>query len=111
MARPAPLTKQPIVPSNLIYARSNLLAIISDGSSSLSSLKSNIFLCLNNALLSKDIFASSAIKVFSPVNTKGLISNRLAFFSVKSLYNCAKKLLACLKLDPDNFKLLAINLE
>ena len=43
--------------------------------------------------------------------TEGLISNRLAFFSVKSLYNCAKKLPACLKLDPVNFKLLAISLE
>ena len=111
MARPAPLTKHPIVPSSFIYAKSNLLANISAGSSSVSSLNDIISGCLNKALLSKDIFASRAIKLYSEVNTRGLISNKLASFSIKSLYNWLKNLPACLKLEPFNLSSLAINLE
>ena len=85
IANPAPLTKQPISPSNFIYAKSNFLAIVSDGSSSVSSLSSKTSGCRNKLLLSKDIFASSAINLFSFVRTSGFISTKLASRSTKVL--------------------------
>ena len=85
IANPAPFTKQPISPSNFMYAKSNFLANVSEGSSSVSSLSSKTSDCLNKLLLSKDIFASSAINLFSFESTSGFISTKLASKSTKVL--------------------------
>ena len=74
MANPAPLTRQPIFPSNLTYDRPDLLALISTSSSSDMSLISALQGCLNEALSSKLILESSAIIAPSPALTRGLIS-------------------------------------
>ena len=60
MAKPAPLTIQPISPSKAMYDKSYLEASISLGSSSSKSRNSKISLCLNNALSSKFNLASKA---------------------------------------------------
>ena len=61
------------------------LASVSIGSSSLVSFNDKISGCLNNALSSKLIFASKHNKLFSSVKINGLISIRLASFSIKIL--------------------------
>ena len=85
IARPAPLTMHPIFPSNFIYDKSCLLASISFSSSSVKSLKLKISWFLKSALSSKFIFASKQIILLSFVKIRGLISIRLASFSINNL--------------------------
>ena len=85
IARPAPLTMHPIVPSSFIYDRPYLLASVSIGSSSFKSFKEIISGCRYKALSSKLILASRHIRSPLLVKTKGFISIRFASFSNRIL--------------------------
>ena len=86
IAKPAPLTIQPIFPSNFIYARSYFDASLSYSSSSFSSLNSSISGWRYKALSSKLTLASRHNSLSVSVIIKGLTSTRLASFSKKNLY-------------------------
>ena len=93
IARPAPLTMQPMLPSSLIYARSCLLASISVAFSSFKSLSFKISGCLNKALESKFTFASRHTSFFSSVKIKGFISTILESVQVNILnIDCIKEI-------------------
>ena len=74
IANPAPLTKQPMFPSNLTYDKPCSDARTSLGSSSLKSRYCSRSLWRYNAFESNVILASNAIICPSPVMTNGLIS-------------------------------------
>ena len=84
MARPAPLTMQPMLPSSLMKFRSNFLASISAGSSSSRSRRSSSSRWRKRALSSKVILQSRASTLPSAVTTSGLISTRAASTSTKA---------------------------
>ncbi|KAH3686640.1 hypothetical protein WICPIJ_002390 [Wickerhamomyces pijperi] len=87
MAKPAPLTKQPMLPSNLMKFKSDLEAMTSSGSSWVKSLQEKTSFCLKAALSSKPNLASIAKTLWSTVSDNGLISIWVASFSMKILYN------------------------
>ncbi len=86
IARPAPLTRQPMLPSSEMYERSNFDASISAGSSSSRSRISTISGWRKSAFESKLSLASSAITRPSPVTTSGLISASDASVSSNARY-------------------------
>ena len=85
IASPAPLTRQPMLPSSEMYDRSNFDASISAGSSSSRSRIATMSGWRNSALSSKLIFASSATTLPSPVTISGLISASDASVSSNAL--------------------------
>jgi hypothetical protein len=74
IARPAPFTMQPMLPSSEMYESSCFDASISSGSSSSMSRIATMSGWRNSALSSKLNFASSAITSPEPVTISGLIS-------------------------------------
>ena len=76
MARPAPLTRQPTLPSSLMNDRPYLLASTSAGSSSLRSRSAATSGWRKRALASKLIFASRATTSPWAVTTRGFTSRR-----------------------------------
>ncbi len=84
IASPAPLTRQPMFPSNLTYERPASFARTSVGSSSERSRNSTMSGCRNSALSSNPTFASKRTIRSSSVRTIGLISTIEQSFSTNN---------------------------
>ena len=111
IAKPAPFTMHPILPSNFMYAKSCLLASISAGSSSFKSLNSKISGCLNIELSSKFILASRQSKSFSSVKINGLISTKFASVEINILYIDFINLIPCRDVFSSKLNILIIFLQ
>ena len=82
IAKPAPLTKQPMFPSKSTYESPCSCALTSTSDSSEMSLRSSLHGCLNAAFSSKLTFASKATIDPFPSLTRGFISIIEQSFSV-----------------------------
>ena len=98
IARPAPLTIQPTLPSNLTKFSPASPASTSVASSSEISLSAAYSGCLNKPFPSKVTFASTAIILSSDVLKSGLISNIEASIPSYALYNEETNFTICLRL-------------
>ncbi|EDZ71910.1 hypothetical protein AWRI1631_74630 [Saccharomyces cerevisiae AWRI1631] len=89
IAKPAPLTKHPMLPFNLTKFKSYFFALTSSGSSCDKSLQEYIFSCLNDALSSNPNLASVHMILWvgsCSISLKGLISTCVASLSMNILY-------------------------